>query len=586
MPATNFSAPFKSRDFTLLYLTNLFEFFASTLSKLSALQWLYESAADGKAGGRALGALGAVTLVSQIPSIALGGVLADTFTRTKLVARVQTVACAVAILRWMFCATGALQPIWIYLSVGMLEITSRLESSARSSIIASVVEKDALPNAVTIVQITQYSGEVLAPFLFWLLADAGGGANNGVSFSDGDSNTTATVTNGDNGKGLSLAFFAAALSFVPCTILPRLIKADTTPKTDAADADTVATTKPSSGGVAAIRKAWLGGLKKMVEGLRYIMGHPLLPGLYALDWGFTCVSFYRELFPLWVGVWLIYGVPQGMSTRGAVALLVVSNFTGGIAGSFGTFKLNSYPYKGRLVVCATCFYGFACFLFGCVQNLFVGALFIFLMGAGDAVGATMRKQVVLLSTPDHLRGRAQSGHQMAAYVANSIGQLYVGFMVSAIGAGATMKIGGVVTEMMTGISAWRIPALLTYKGDTESNSATAALPTVQEEPKDDGWEMNDAAKAAMELEEAQRREEAEERPPTPPPPPPPPPLPPPEDAAANAPPPPPGNAPPPPPPEGFEGVYPKPGKAQPKGRASKAREAAARLGLTPRGARI
>ena len=35
-------------------------------------------------------------------------------------------------------------------------------------------------------------------------------------------------------------------------------------------------------------------------------------------------------------------------------------------------------------------------------------------GAMDAVGATMRKQVVLLSTPDHLRGRAQSGHQMAA----------------------------------------------------------------------------------------------------------------------------------------------------------------------------
>ena len=146
----------------------------------------------------------------------------------------------------------------------------------------------------------------------------------------------------------------------------------------------------------------------------------------------------------------------------------------------------------------------------------------------------------------------------------------------------------VVTEMMTGISAWRIPALLTYKGDTESNSATAALPTVQEEPKDDGWEMNDAAKAAMELEEAQRREEAEERPPTPPPPPPPPPpLPPPEDAAANAPPQPPGNAPPPPPPEGFEGVYdPNKPKARPKARATKAREAAARLGLTPRGARV
>ena len=27
--------------------------------------------------------------------------------------------------------------------------------------------------------------------------------------------------------------------------------------------------------------------RALVEGLRYILGHPLLPGLYALDWGMT-----------------------------------------------------------------------------------------------------------------------------------------------------------------------------------------------------------------------------------------------------------------------------------------------------------
>ena len=57
----------------------------------------------------------------------------------------------------------------------------------------------------------------------------------------------------------------------------------------------------------------------------------------------------------------------------------------------------------------------------------------------------MRKQAVLLSTPDNLRGRAQSGHQMAAYLANSIGQIYVAFMVSQIGAGLTMQLGGVMS---------------------------------------------------------------------------------------------------------------------------------------------
>ena len=55
-------APFRERDFTLLYVTNFFELFATTLSRLSALQWLYEATGD----GRALGMIGAVTLVCQI----------------------------------------------------------------------------------------------------------------------------------------------------------------------------------------------------------------------------------------------------------------------------------------------------------------------------------------------------------------------------------------------------------------------------------------------------------------------------------------------------------------------------------------
>jgi hypothetical protein len=46
-----------------------------------------------------------------------------------------------------------------------------------------------------------------------------------------------------------------------------------------------------------LSRAWRSALVKMVEGVRYILSHPLLPGLYALDWGFTCVSYYRESLP-------------------------------------------------------------------------------------------------------------------------------------------------------------------------------------------------------------------------------------------------------------------------------------------------
>ena len=519
---------FGRRDFTLLYWLNICEFFASTLSRLSALQWLYEDTAD----GRALALLGAVTLVCQIPSIALGGVLADACNRAQLVARVQTAAAIVASLRYLLCVSAALTPGWIYLTVGLLEITSRLESSARSSMLASVVDEAALPHAVTIVQLTQFLGEILAPFLFWLLADTGSATAlpDAVCASDANASCAAVRRLSEGGTtGLSWPFAAAALSFVPCAILPRLIATDTRPSSGGGSAGAGAASSETGGSSSAlgtISRAWIAGLRSMVEGVRYICAHPLLPGLYALDWGFTCVSFYRELFPLWVGVWLTQGVPDGVSSRGAVALLVVANFAGGMGGTLSTFALNAYPYKGRLVVIAVAAYGVACFGFGCSQLLLVGASMIFLMGATDAVGATMRKQVVLLSTPDHLRGRAQSGHQMAAYLANSIGQMYVGFMVATIGAGLTMQIGGVVTELMTGFFAWRIPALLTYpKGVNDVASRTAAAGAAEPQADsnglaavpeasgragaDDAWQLNDAARAAAELSRAEEVQEME-----------------------------------------------------------------------------
>ena len=161
-----------------------------------------------------------------------------------------------------------------------------------------------------------------------------------------------------------------------------------------------------------------------------------------------------------------------------------------------------------------------------------GVITIFLMGAFDAVGATMRKQVVLLSTPDHLRGRAQSGHQFAANVANSIGQIYVALMVAQVGAGLTMQLGGLVTETMTCFFGWTIPSLLTFSTlvGAKHVDATRPMGTANEAAQEDerhaerlpqlvsnagaerhdtrypeDWQvLNDAARAARDLEEGER----------------------------------------------------------------------------------
>ena len=159
----------------------------------------------------------------------------------------------------------------------------------------------------------------------------------------------------------------------------------------------------------------------------------------------TAVSYYRELFPLFVAELFIAG-RFGLNARGSMSVLTVCNYfvsrhdiagiwvaffsrcqryrcgQGGIFGGLLTFFFAHQPHKGRQVMIATLCYGATCFLFGATPLLYIGGLATALCGAADAVGATMRSTVVMLTTPDHLRGRARSGHSLAANCANSVGQ--------------------------------------------------------------------------------------------------------------------------------------------------------------------
>ena len=83
----------------------------------------------------------------------------------------------------------------------------------------------------------------------------------------------------------------AAMATVPQVILPRVISASGLPEKAADGPPPTMASRCNS----------------VAEGLRYILGHPLLPGLYALDWGMTAVSYYRELFPLFVAELFVSG---------------------------------------------------------------------------------------------------------------------------------------------------------------------------------------------------------------------------------------------------------------------------------------
>lgn len=160
-----FYSPFLYRDYTVLYCINIAEFFSSTLSTLTLLQWLYEDTGS----GMALGGLGIVTMCVNIPGITLGGVLADEMDRKLLVSRMQMVQLVVLTLVWILEMSSLLEPWHAYVAIAFLTGARRLEGSARGVLTAACVPRDVLPYAISINTITSNLGEIVAPFVFYVL---------------------------------------------------------------------------------------------------------------------------------------------------------------------------------------------------------------------------------------------------------------------------------------------------------------------------------------------------------------------------------------------------------------------------------
>ena len=136
-------------------------------------------------------------------------------------------------------------------------------------------------------------------------------------------------------------------------------------------------------------------------------------------------------------------------------MLGAANSTGAIIGSFIALLLARYKAKGMMVLYASFFYGFILFGFGTASTLWVGMLMIGLLGAADAVTVAVRHTTVMLTTPDHMRGRAFALLVLAAQTANNIGTIWVGAWAGAIGAGNTMVLAGFLSITATFLI-WRL----------------------------------------------------------------------------------------------------------------------------------
>ena len=378
---------------------------------LGTAQWIL----DDTNSAYLVGLIGVVQLIVQVPVTLWAGTLADRIDRKKLMTFAYSLAAVTMVTLGILNQTGLLNIYMVYAAIAVLSGTHMLVSPARAALVPIVIPEKQLMLAVSLDTASANAASVIGPLIFAAVAVFAGSTE---------------------------VFFLTAAFAALAALLPLFIKIAGKAEIDPEEEETKKVSQ------------W----QQTKDGFIYVSKHPLLPGLFMLDIGITTATFYREILPV-----LALGLFAGGAS--ATGVLGAANSTGAILGSFAAMLFVGYKRTGMLVLYASFVYGFVLFGFAVANSLWMGMLMIALLGAADAVTVAVRSTTVMLTTPDHMRGRAYALLILAAQTANNIGTIWVGFWAGAIGASNTMIMGALLAITATALIGWKFKPIREFRAE-------------------------------------------------------------------------------------------------------------------------
>jgi len=395
------------RKFFYLWIGMLISIAGSQM-QLSALHWHIREL-TGEPNPLALGGIGLARILPIILFSIVGGPVADTLNRRKILFITQSMMALIALVLAFLTYCGLITIWWIYALTAAQAVAMAFDLPARQAMVPNLVPARDLPNAFSMQSISLNAGAIGGPMLGGIII--------------------ATLGQGYTYLINAISFLAVIIALVVIGNVPQDSKA--------------------SAGIsfAAVR-----------DGFRFIISRPIILSTMLTDFFATFFASANTMMPivardiLKVGE-VGYGILSSAQSIGSVtAALVISQVT-------------EFRKQGPVFIGSVMIFGLATILFGLSSGFILAFLALIFMGAADSVSTIIRNTIRQLQTPDHIRGRMISINQIFFQGGPQLGEVEAGIVGNLFGVPFAIVTGGigVIISVLMIVAKW--PQLRSYNGD-------------------------------------------------------------------------------------------------------------------------
>jgi predicted MFS family arabinose efflux permease len=210
----------------------------------------------------------------------------------------------------------------------------------------------------------------------------------------------------------------------------------------------------------------LEGFRATGRGWGYLVRRPDLRGCLATDLAATGLAMPIALFPA-------VNDERFGGNEFTFGLFASAIAVGGLLAGSASGTIARVSRAGRLMLAASATWGAALAAFAVVNSLPATLVCLAVAGAADTVAVICRGTIVQVSTPDAYLGRVSAAENVVGVAGPGLGNARAGAVAAATSAASSALTGGLACVVVVGVIAAATPALRRWRAPAGTSTASA-----------------------------------------------------------------------------------------------------------------